>query len=1202
MFTSYQTYALPEETPRRPPVSSEIASTTAVIPSSSHPSNSPTSYPAAGKPSRESGTIAPSVSQRSGGTDRSASSPHPERPRVSAPGQLTTTTTTTTSSSPPSAPTAHGWNNRYSIVRSANQAIRSASSSSSKTGDGSIGASPHLGESPQQRTPLPSAHSEPKVTRPLLASGGGTAGRHTEPDLAAVPGADTDATRRMSFPTLSGPPSGLNGSQNGRVLGRGGAGAQTVAKLSSRVGLRSRSRPTTPADAAVEGGNPPPAFGALSALADVANGRQQRPSLKKLKSRSRPGTSESLPEGVAEASGSFPGKFSRLSSDASSAAPKVEEIPPCPDWASFSLPAPDDPSIQGQPLPVRLGLVPPQQRGDSKRRQGPFGTQVVDGYYLHTPPPRSRRRSFSRGSLASSSTAVYGSAPGSASTSTAQVFSQSQTSLSLTSSRHGDEPVAPRPPLARSSTDQTSHSSSDTTIASSVTAGRSTGKTGSSSRKFSEPSYPSPEASAGLSDLRNEQSSSAVRDKEEWNLDDYFTVKHKRVSSGGRRQVRYHAYPRERVPYFLSHDNHALSSELYAHHLAFESLSYRHSIIPWGPEKPARILDIGTGTGAWCTDAARDWTMSEFVGLDCVPIQTPIDAAVDSDLASRVSWMVANFLEGLPFPNHCFDYVHVRALGATSISEDQWPSFLAEIMRVLKPGGHLEVLEFNWGFTGNLRHVTLEELTEGFKVTRNSGSPAAGTGESPLSPSVPSNQPKGSSSRLYAPLEEAFDRVMTRRFINPRILTLIPGNLTTQDFRQIRAGNPRRVPLTAKESDFLLLTQVASAQAAKACASPKMAEPEPVPNAQDPSAWAKAYTTRAQVGEPLANSGFFVAPANLGLFRSLCILSHADKVACARDLVWDEAEEEEAALLSHSVGPQGGGRGTEGSACWAHPWRQRRDFDVCMDAYQRDMSDWADIGALVKDRLGWKSGEDLESVAERKMGEKQRKLNIGAAAMAGAQSVRPGLVNGQEGSTGGALSASSSLEADSAILAAVDTDRDGIDSPEPSPMGLGFQVSQSTSGDGTGAVSASNSETNVSCPPATSGSPRGDVQVDLHAVSLFDESGANQDDRTQDARSGRSASFRSGQAGPSPAPSASSSPMRKDGQRIVPDEAAAAASRPTSSTTPSSPSPMDGSPAGTLSSQPRSQSDVSAGPMYIGLLGIMETTGYSAATPAIPTQ
>jgi ubiquinone/menaquinone biosynthesis C-methylase UbiE len=48
-------------------------------------------------------------------------------------------------------------------------------------------------------------------------------------------------------------------------------------------------------------------------------------------------------------------------------------------------------------------------------------------------------------------------------------------------------------------------------------------------------------------------------------------------------------------------------------------------------------------------------------------------------------------LKGLPFKNHRFDYIPMAFL-EHAISELKWPAVLAEVVRILRPGGTLEVI------------------------------------------------------------------------------------------------------------------------------------------------------------------------------------------------------------------------------------------------------------------------------------------------------------------------------------------------------------------------------------------------------------------------------------------------------------------------------------------------------------------------------
>lgn len=116
---------------------------------------------------------------------------------------------------------------------------------------------------------------------------------------------------------------------------------------------------------------------------------------------------------------------------------------------------------------------------------------------------------------------------------------------------------------------------------------------------------------------------------------------------------------------------------------------FRHA-----PE-PGKVLDLGCGTGTWILNCARTWKSSHFVGLDIVPLQPRTPA----ELSGRVAWVQANFLEGLPFPNEEFDFVHVKRI-ALGVPEDQWDTLFEEITRVMKPGAAFEMIEEDLFFPG----------------------------------------------------------------------------------------------------------------------------------------------------------------------------------------------------------------------------------------------------------------------------------------------------------------------------------------------------------------------------------------------------------------------------------------------------------------------------------------------------------------------
>lgn len=102
----------------------------------------------------------------------------------------------------------------------------------------------------------------------------------------------------------------------------------------------------------------------------------------------------------------------------------------------------------------------------------------------------------------------------------------------------------------------------------------------------------------------------------------------------------------------------------------------------------SKVLDVGCGAGSWALEIATNYRNAEVVGIDMSPVQ-PLSIKLQN-----VTFVLGNILDGLPFANNSFDYVFQRLL-FTAIPKDKWPYVINELTRVLKPGGYLELMEFD---------------------------------------------------------------------------------------------------------------------------------------------------------------------------------------------------------------------------------------------------------------------------------------------------------------------------------------------------------------------------------------------------------------------------------------------------------------------------------------------------------------------------
>jgi len=123
-----------------------------------------------------------------------------------------------------------------------------------------------------------------------------------------------------------------------------------------------------------------------------------------------------------------------------------------------------------------------------------------------------------------------------------------------------------------------------------------------------------------------------------------------------------------------------------------------------------RVLDVGCGSGR-LTMAAQGWagTGGQAVGLDPSPemIQIARQNAARAGLKAKFELGV---VESLPFPDASFDVV-LNRLMLHHLPGDLKQRGLAEMRRVLKPGGSCLVVDFEPPKSGLLRLIVQNHLS-----------------------------------------------------------------------------------------------------------------------------------------------------------------------------------------------------------------------------------------------------------------------------------------------------------------------------------------------------------------------------------------------------------------------------------------------------------------------------------------------------------
>lgn len=105
-------------------------------------------------------------------------------------------------------------------------------------------------------------------------------------------------------------------------------------------------------------------------------------------------------------------------------------------------------------------------------------------------------------------------------------------------------------------------------------------------------------------------------------------------------------------------------------------------------DKNPYLFVYSTGSGKWVVELSEIYPKSTFIGIDISISSAPNDSVIPLNAA----FFECNIIDGLPFPNGTFDYVYQHNL-MLAYTDMQWHDVLTELTRVIKPGGHLELVD-----------------------------------------------------------------------------------------------------------------------------------------------------------------------------------------------------------------------------------------------------------------------------------------------------------------------------------------------------------------------------------------------------------------------------------------------------------------------------------------------------------------------------
>ncbi|KAI0309179.1 S-adenosyl-L-methionine-dependent methyltransferase [Amylostereum chailletii] len=147
----------------------------------------------------------------------------------------------------------------------------------------------------------------------------------------------------------------------------------------------------------------------------------------------------------------------------------------------------------------------------------------------------------------------------------------------------------------------------------------------------------------------------------------------------------YQAYPG--AEYVLPSDETERGRLALQHQLLKRAFDDKIVMFPFDLKDGRYILDIGTGSGVWLLEAAKEASASAILhGVDIEDRLFPCDVPHNVHFSINTATSLPQEWSGR------FDVVHQRLLRA-ALKEVEWKSNIQEIFRVLKPGGWVQLAE-----------------------------------------------------------------------------------------------------------------------------------------------------------------------------------------------------------------------------------------------------------------------------------------------------------------------------------------------------------------------------------------------------------------------------------------------------------------------------------------------------------------------------
>ncbi|KAK1766742.1 S-adenosyl-L-methionine-dependent methyltransferase [Phialemonium atrogriseum] len=120
-------------------------------------------------------------------------------------------------------------------------------------------------------------------------------------------------------------------------------------------------------------------------------------------------------------------------------------------------------------------------------------------------------------------------------------------------------------------------------------------------------------------------------------------------------------------------------------HNVFNRMFEGRLIFPPMPQL-RRVLECGFGSASWAIDVAEQYPTCEVIGIDIYPNMAP------EIIPPNLNLQVDDLNRPSTFASNHFDLVNSRLM-AGGIHSNRWGNYMADILRVLRPGGWCQMVE-----------------------------------------------------------------------------------------------------------------------------------------------------------------------------------------------------------------------------------------------------------------------------------------------------------------------------------------------------------------------------------------------------------------------------------------------------------------------------------------------------------------------------